>query len=441
MENTKHLHFIAELEKTMLAAFLQDRNLWASFYEHLKPNYFNTKEVGILFSFFLVYFKKYKALPTKAQTENFVETKNLKDKHIENLIQYIYDKKDKIEKHVIKSLDDEIAKFIRETKIEYAILHGVELLQQGKFNDIEAEIREAVAWNHKIDLGVHIAEVEKRYKQIDELYQNVITTPWPRLDTILGGGIFQKTLTTFAAASSVGKSIALDQLAFHIWDKLKKNVVMITLEVSETRKSMRMDAYGTQIPISEIRAQKEKVFKFYEQRNDYKNKLFIKEFPTSSINVTNIEQYLYHLELFAGIYPEDIGAIIIDYGDIMLPKQRRIGKTYDDQGNTFENMRSMSQEYGPPVISACLDLETKVEEQTKGIITINEVKIGDKLKTHDGYNIVLATTEPKIMKTYKIKTKSGKEIICSGEHIFPTTEGEKCINTGLKTGDKLYIKK
>lgn len=441
MDNSKHLPFIAELEKTMLAAFLQDRNLWAAFYEHLKPNYFNTKEVGVLFSFFSVYFKKYKALPTKAQTNNFIENKNLSDKRVDNLIQYVYDRNGKIEKHEIKSLDDDISKFIRETKMEYAILHGVELLQQGKFDDIEAEIREAVAWNHKIDLGVHIAEVEKRYSQVDDLYKNVITTPWPRIDTILGGGIFQKTLTIIAAASSVGKSIALDQLAFHVWEQLHKNVVMITLEVSEVRKSMRMDSYGTQIPISEIRAQREKVFKYYEQRNDYKNRLFVKEFPTSSINTTHIEQYLYHLELFAGVYPEDIGAIFIDYGDIMLPKQKRLGKTYEDTGNTFENMRSMSQEYGAPVISACLDLETKVEEKTKGKIILKDVEIGDQLKTNDGYNTVQATTEPKIMKTYKIKTKNGKEIICSGNHIFPTTNGEKCIEGGLKIGDKFYAKK
>ena len=50
-------------------------------------------------------------------------------------------------------------------------------------------------------------------------------------------------------------------------------------------------------------------------------------------------------------------------------------------------------------------------------------------------------TEPKIMKTYKIKTKNGKEIICSGNHIFPTTNGEKCIEGGLKIGDKFYAKK
>ena len=82
-------------------------------------------------------------LPTKAQTNNFIENKNLSDKRVDNLIQYVYDRNGKIEKHEIKSLDDDISKFIRETKMEYAILHGVELLQQGKFDDIEAEIREA----------------------------------------------------------------------------------------------------------------------------------------------------------------------------------------------------------------------------------------------------------------------------------------------------------
>jgi hypothetical protein len=48
----------------------------------------------------------------------------------------------------------------------------------------------------------------------------------------------------------------------------------------------------SQIQINEIRDTRDSVFKFYEQRNDYKNKLFIKEFPTSSVSTLQVEQYL-----------------------------------------------------------------------------------------------------------------------------------------------------
>ena len=61
----------------------------------------------------------------------------------------------------------------------------------------------------------------------------------------------------------------------------------------------------------------------------------------------------------------------------MLPKQKRLGKTYDDQGNTFENMRSMSQEYGPPVITAS-QINRSGMEMTVDDLT--ESKLADSIK-------------------------------------------------------------
>jgi len=87
--------------------------------------------------------------------------------------------------------------------------------------------------------------------------------------------------------------------------------------------------------------------------------------------------------------------------------------------------------------SECLDFYTKVEERKKGQIYLKDIKIGDQLKSHDGYNVVRMKHCPKIKKAYKIKTKSGKEIICSADHKFPTDEGRICINDGLKIGNRI----
>jgi len=375
-ENIVHFPFNHELEADLLAAFMINRKMWITFYEHINPSYFENANIEKIFKIIKAYFERYKNFPTENQFEVLMN-KITVDPSVLKTAKRVYTKMENIQHHEMEYLFTETEKFIKEQKIKHAILTGVDLLDSGKYVDIEEHIKKAVAWNPNIHLGIQLINAEERYIEADAMYDNALTTPWKRLNSVLGGGLFEKTLTAFVASSSVGKSIALDQCAYHFWDKLKKNVVMITLEVSELRKSLRMDAYGTQSEISTIRGKKDEIIKFYDQKKDYKNKLFIKEFPTSSVSTKHIENYLYQLELYAGLHISEIGAILIDYGDILLPNNKKTGKTYDDQGNSFENMRSMAQSIGPPVLSAAQlnrgAIDMPVEE-------VSEHNLADSLK-------------------------------------------------------------
>jgi len=42
---------------------------------------------------------------------------------------------------------------------------------------------------------------------------------------------------------------------------------------------------------------------------------------------------------------------------------------------------------------------------------------------------------------FEITTKSGKKIKCSAKHKFPTSAGLQSLESGLKIGSKLIIKK
>lgn len=87
--------------------------------------------------------------------------------------------------------------------------------------------------------------------------------------------------------------------------------------------------------------------------------------------------------------------------------------------------------------SECLDFYTIVNERNKGDVYIKDVEVGDQLQSHDGYNVVRMKHCPKTKKAYKITTKSGKEIICSADHKFPTDKGRISINEGLSKGTKI----
>jgi ribonucleoside-diphosphate reductase alpha chain len=85
-------------------------------------------------------------------------------------------------------------------------------------------------------------------------------------------------------------------------------------------------------------------------------------------------------------------------------------------------------------VGQCLYEDTLVLT-TSGLKLISEVKEGDKVWTQESWvsvNKIVTNSKPCI----KIKTKHGKEIICSKEHIFHTTDGEKK-SIDFKVGDEI----
>ena len=62
--------------------------------------------------------------------------------------------------------------------------------------------------------------------------------------------------------------------------------------------------------------------------------------------------------------------------------------------------------------------------------------------THKGYREITNIYPNEKKPVYRIKLKSGKYIDCSINHQFPTKHKKlKSIESGLKVGDKLFIKK
>ena len=280
-----------------------------------------------MFKILKVYFDKYGSFPTPTVINDIINRKNYDNKddlvkHIDRIYGH-----DKFKETDLEYVHHETGKFIKENKIKDAVLNSVGLLEEGKFPEIEEEIRRAVNWNTEVNFGTRIDQVEERFHKLENLISGVIPSPWMSLNQHLGGGFFNKELTIFVGSSSVGKSIALDNCALYAWQQ-GYNVVMITLELSEIRKAQRIDAAATRINASEIIGRKDDVIRYY-QNNERKNKLFIKEYPYGSITARDIRQYLYQLELYGHCPKPDL--LIVDYLDIMNP--------VNSSKNTYEGYR------------------------------------------------------------------------------------------------------
>ena len=228
-----------------------------------------------------------------------------------------------------------------------------------------------------------------------------------------------------------------------------KNVLYISMEMSEEAIAERIDANLMDTPIHELRNISKDVFetRLGKVKAKTRGKLVIKEYPTSSAHVGHFRALIEELKQKKNFTPD---LICVDYLNICASARVKAAtaNSYTIIKSIAEELRALAVEYSVPVLTAtqlnrCLDPNTKVISQTRGEISIKDVVIGEKLYSNNGWNKVLDKFESK-QKMFKITTKSGKQIICSENHLFPIyDENNKeilaTIKTGVKVGSKVRI--
>ncbi len=238
-----------------------------------------------------------------------------------------------------------------------------------------------------------------------------------------------------------------------------KNVLYITMEMAEERIAERIDANLLDISLDDLSGMSLDTYQRKIQRLKDKTpgKLIIKEYPTGSANAGHIRYLLNDMKLKLDFVPD---IVFIDYLNLCTSfrlKGAAASNSYTIIKSIAEELRGLAMEFDIPVVTAtqanrsaygnsdidltntseCIFSDEKVEKRDGTLTKIKEVKPGDQIKSNDGYKTVMFAHHEKIKKCFKITTNSGKTIICSEDHVFPTDTGRISIKTGLEIGNKL----
>ena len=226
-----------------------------------------------------------------------------------------------------------------------------------------------------------------------------------------------------------------------------RNVLYITLEMAEERIAERIDANLLDVRIDKIKdlSQREFSSKVQSLASRTHGKLIVKEYPTAAAHVGHFRALLLELKLKKKFEPD---LIFIDYLNICASSRIKglSGgiNTYSLIKSIAEEIRGLAVEFNVPIWSAtqvtrsgfCLDPLTVIETEY-GNKCLNEIIVGDRIKSNTGFNEVVTVFPKTKKKAYRITTSSGKTIICSADHKFPVNDKDKSINSGLKIGDSL----
>ena len=285
-----------------------------------------------------------------------VKILNLEKINIETVkaIQSLYSKLTKPNNTDIQGIIKETEKYFKQRKIWNVISSGIEEYDNSKdfSSTFIAAAEEAIGYSFDDTVGY---DYFKNFDNRFELYkQNVVKIPMSisMMNEMTDGGIEKKTINAAISSTGGGKSVWLCQeAAYHL--ESGRNVLYITLEMSEVQISKRIDANllnCAQDKLKTVSAEKQKLF-YSQLKQKALGKLIVKEFPADSITSLDIKRVIDQIKRKNKI---DIDVLIVDYLGLMgsYRYSTKMNNSYTIGKHAAEELRSLAVQYNIPVWTA-----------------------------------------------------------------------------------------
>ena len=345
------------LEKIIFTNLLNNEEYTRKVIPFLKSEYFQDATNKLCYELIDDYIQKYNSRPTKEALIVDLNNKNgVNQTVLESLETLIND----FTYEPNTSLDwliTETEKFCVNNAVYNGIMQSIQILndKDDKFSkgSIPSILTDALSVSFDNSIGHDwFEDASDRY----DLHHNVesrVRFGVDILNRITKGGLPKKTLTVLLAGVHVGKTLSMCSMAgFNLTDG--KNVLYITLEMSEEEISRRIDANLLDIELDDLDKMPKELFmsRVAKVKEKTIGKLIVKEYPTSAASVANFRVLLQELRIKKNFIPD---IIYIDY--INLCSSYRMKQTSNVNSYTYvkaiaEEIRGFAVESNLPIVSA-----------------------------------------------------------------------------------------
>lgn len=354
----------------VIACLMSDKVFLQQIADIIQPNYFESQANDWIVSSILKYFKIYKSPPTNEVFKS--EILELSDKLLVTLIIESLKESFKLQNSPdLEYVKNATIEFCKNQKMKVAILESVDLLKNGKFEEIKKKVDNALKAGVDTDVGhEYNISMDDRYAIGARV---TVPTGWEVIDDLTVGGLAGGELGVLVAPAGGGKSWGLVSIAAHAI-KQKKTVIYYTLELNQYYVGRRIDANLTNIAfqnLDEVHA-KEKILSVI---NSIEGNLIIKYYPTKSASVSTIEA---HIEkcISQGKTPD---LIVIDYADLIRPFKSSDKRL--ELNDIYEDLRGLAGQYNIPIWTASQSNRDSTEEDiiqgNKVSESYNKVMVAD----------------------------------------------------------------
>lgn len=343
------------LEKIFYQYLFQSKD-----YIHMvKDRFFETDVIKECFKLSAGFYEKYNEAPTKKQLEELVKIRGLEEKITPEKLDIIYDVD--LGTYDSEWLEENVEAWIEYKNLDGSVFDLMNYLQttnvtpenvKDVVNNAKSIILERNNLDFKFDAGLDFFDPDSHEQPTTDTF----TTGYPYIDQVTGGGFSIKTLWVFLGQAKVGKSIWLANMAANSV-KEGYNSAYISLEMRDRKVVKRLGANLLGISMREYNkiAHDKDLIKTKIGNIGYENmkvpgKLFVKEYPTSSASVQDLERWLLKMEEMGGF---KFKTVFLDYINIMRNwRNPNSENTYMKIKQLAEDLRAMAMRNDWAIITA-----------------------------------------------------------------------------------------
>lgn len=353
-------------ERIVCFKALVDSTYLSSIVDYVKPAYFKDKSISNIFSIISEFYENRNKLPTLTEVKMYLTTDELRES-FKSLVESFKE----IDKNIDKDeLYSNTERFLKEKAVYISMLDVASDIAKGSIDtsQILDKIEKSCNINLVTDTGFDL------YNDVDVLIddlcnvQRSIPSKWEWLDDALNGGFLEngRSLYVFAGETNIGKSIFLGNIASNI-AKQGKNVLLVTLEMSELLYARRICTNVSKIPLKDLSTNTHALRQaIVDEKTSGSGRIFIKEFPPSTITPNQLKAFVKKLT-DTGV---PIHAIVLDYLNLL---HSTVGSnSYERVKNVTEQVRAMSYIFNCPVISATQLNRSGFSTDNPDLATISE---------------------------------------------------------------------
>ena len=345
------------IEQTILKNLIQSEEFARKCVPFIKSEYFADTDERTVFNEIHEYFQKYTKSPTVEALLINLENNSSLNESIAKGSKTIVDKigKDK-ETTPSEWLVEETEKWCKDRAIYIAVMDSIEVIDkksQRSTGEIPELLKDALSVSFDTNIGHDVLEDADARFEFYHTEEEKIPFDLEYFNKITKGGLPNKTLNIVLAGTGVGKSLFMCHQAASCL-MMNKNVLYITMEMSEERIAERIDANTMNVPMKELPDLSKKMFdkKVDKLKNKTKGKLIVKEYPTASAHVGHFRHLLQELDIKKDFQPD---IIFIDYLNICASHRIRPGSganSYTLVKSIAEELRGLAVEFDVPLVSA-----------------------------------------------------------------------------------------
>jgi replicative DNA helicase len=345
------------LTQTILKHLFIDEDYARKVLPFIKEEYFADAMEKVVYSQIFDYVDRFNTLPTKEAVIIQLGEKKLNESEYDSATKVISEAlEEEDRKENLQWLLEKTEDWCQERAVYNAIMNSIQIMDGNDKNNDKGAIPKILSDALGVSFDSHIGHdfIEQSDDRFDFYHRKEERIPFDLelLNTITKGGLTNKTLNVALAGTGVGKSLFMCHCgAGHLAQG--KNVLYITMEMSEEKIAERIDANLLDVTIDDLKSLSKDMYdrKIDRLAKKTQGKLVIKEFPTASAHVGHFRHLLNELNLKKNFRPD---IIYIDYLNICA--SARVKNT---QANSYtiiksiaEEIRGLAVEFNVPVVTA-----------------------------------------------------------------------------------------